>query len=202
MPRANLLNEEWRAHMTKVLIDKGIKLWVIDNIASLAPGINENAKEDWDPINAWLLELRFAGIATILLHHVGKGGSQRGTSAREDNIDTSIVLKQPDNYQSDDGCRFVMQFKKNRVVSGDHFLIADQEFKYEHGKWDYDNPKTKNKYMVWKMLDEGKPQNEIAEELNLSKGRVSQIRKKGVDGGYLSNNGKLTPFGREKVDKN
>ena len=166
----------WREQMTKVLIDRGIKLWVIDNIASLAPGINENAKEDWDPINAWLLELRFAGIASILLHHVGKGGSQRGTSAREDNIDTSIVLKQPDNYQSDDGCRFVMQFKKNRVVSGDHFLIADQEFKYEHGKWDYDNPKTKNKYMVWIMLDEGKPQNKIAEELKLSTEPL--IRKK------------------------
>ena len=74
LKRANLLDDHWRDGMKRLMLDKGVKLWVADNIASLTPGIDENKKEYWDPINSWLLDLRFAGIATILLHHVGKSG--------------------------------------------------------------------------------------------------------------------------------
>ena len=81
--------------MKSILLTRKIELWIIDNLASLASGLDENAKKDWDPINAWLLELRFAEISTIMLHHVNKDGGQRGTSAREDNLDISVLLKSP-----------------------------------------------------------------------------------------------------------
>jgi hypothetical protein len=176
LPRANLLDENWRIEMKQTLLDKNIKLWVVDNIASLTPGIDENKKEYWDPINKWLLDLRFAGIATILLHHVGKGGSQRGTSAREDNIDTSIMLKQPQDYQTEDGCRFIVEFKKNRCVSEDQFLLADTEFKYMGGEWLYQNVKIKTKEQIIEMLKAGKKQTDIAKELDVSKSYVSRIK--------------------------
>lgn len=177
LPRANLLNEQWRNQMKSFLLNQGIKLWVIDNIASLAPGINENAKDEWDPINEYLLSLRFAGIATILLHHVGKSGGQRGTSAREDNIDTSIILKQPDNYETEDGCRFVMTFKKNRVVCGDHFLLADQEFQYHNGQWTHENAKTKTKSQIIEMINNGFKNKDIATTLGVSSAYVSKVKK-------------------------
>jgi putative DNA primase/helicase len=87
--------------MKRIILTRGVKLWAVDNIASLASGIDENAKKEWDPINSWLLDLRFAGITTLLLHHTNKEGGQRGTSAREDNIDTSLILKQPADYEAD-----------------------------------------------------------------------------------------------------
>lgn len=176
LPRANLLDEKWRSEMKALLLDRGIKLWVVDNIASLAPGINENAKDEWDPINEYLLSLRFAGIATILLHHVGKKGGQRGTSAREDNIDTSIILKQPGDYETEEGCRFVMEFKKNRVVCGDHFLLADQEFQYSNGLWSWDNAKVKTKTKIIEMLESGAKNKDIAEELGVSAAYVSKVK--------------------------
>jgi len=89
LPRAHLAKESWRTKMKSLLIARHVKLWVIDNLASLASGLDENSRKDWDPINQWLLELRFAGIATIMLHHTNKDGGQRGTSAREDNLDIS-----------------------------------------------------------------------------------------------------------------
>ena len=92
LPRANLVSEIWRTTMKRILTTRGIKLWMLDNLASLAPGIDESSKCDWDPINQWLLELRFKGISTVMLHHEGKGGDQRGTSGREDNIDYSLSL--------------------------------------------------------------------------------------------------------------
>ena len=87
LPRAHLANDSWRTKMKSILMTKKVKLWVIDNLASLAGGLDENTKKDWDPVNSWLLELRFAGISTLMLHHETKEGKQRGTSAREDNID-------------------------------------------------------------------------------------------------------------------
>jgi putative DNA primase/helicase len=174
---ANLLDETWRDNMKNYLLLNNIKLWVVDNIASLAPGIDENKKDEWDPINAYLLALRFAGIATILLHHVGKGGEQRGTSAREDNIDTSIKLKQPDDYETEEGCRFIMEFKKNRVVDGDHFLIADQEFHFESGRWTFDNAKAKKRDQIAEMLKEGKSNKEIAQETDVTPAYVSKVKR-------------------------
>jgi putative DNA primase/helicase len=115
LPRANLIDDDWRKMMKALLLANGIKLWVADNIASLAPGIDENSKQEWDPVNQWLLELRFAGITTIFLHHANKDGGQRGTSGREDNIDISILLDWPSGYTGGDGCKFVAKFKKARL---------------------------------------------------------------------------------------
>ena len=39
------------------------------------------------------------------MHHAGKGGAQRGTSRREDVLDTVIALRQPQDYQSGEGAR-------------------------------------------------------------------------------------------------
>ena len=80
--------------MIGLLLDLCVKLCAIDNIASLARGLDEDAKKDWDPINQCLIDLRFARISTILLHHDNKAGGQRGTSARTDNLDYVIQLKQ------------------------------------------------------------------------------------------------------------
>ena len=200
LPKANLLSETWRTSMKRVLITRGVKLWVIDNLASLAGGIDENVKKDWDPINSWLLELRFAGIATILLHHTNKEGFQRGTSAREDNIDNSIILKRPFEYTPEDGCKFVMHFAKARVRTQDLGLITDTQFQLrqdESGQliWTWGSIKKETKNEVIKMLDEEIKPIEIAQVLGVTKGRVSQIRNQAIKDGILSTKGKLTQSG-------
>jgi len=206
LPRANLLSETWRTTMKRFLTTRGIKLWVIDNLASVAGGIDENIKKDWDPVNQWLLELRFAVIATIMLHHTNKEGTQRGTSAREDNIDNSMVLKRPFNYQAEDGCKFILHFTKARVRTQDLKLIPDLEFQLtqdEHGKliWTYGNVKEESKRQVLRLLDEGIPQVDICNQLDLSKGYVSKLRTKAIEDGYIGKNGKLTPTGLSYVQE-
>ena len=49
-------------------------------------------------MQAWLLELRRRGMTVLLIHHAGKSGDQRGTSAREDIMDTVISLRRPREY--------------------------------------------------------------------------------------------------------
>lgn len=200
LPRAHLANESWRTKMKSILITKKIKFWVIDNLASLASGIDENVKKDWDPINQWLLELRFAGITTLMLHHTNKEGGQRGTSAREDNIDISIVLKSARDYTPEDGARFIVHFTKQRIPTKDLSLIADTEFKLitdESGQyvWTWKNIRKENTRAVLELLNDGMDTKTICETLGITKGRVSQIRKKAVKDGYLTPKGSLTQTG-------
>ncbi|MFZ0052357.1 MAG: DnaB-like helicase N-terminal domain-containing protein, partial [Desulfobaccales bacterium] len=145
LPPANLLDENWRHWMKDVLVERGIKLWALDNIASATPGMDEDSREAWGPINRWLLGLRFAGISTILVHHEGKTGLQRGTSGREDNLDFSISLKRPRDYRPEDGARFICHFEKARITRKDLHRLVDLEFQMDEldGKtiWTYRNLK-------------------------------------------------------------
>ncbi|KKL91108.1 hypothetical protein LCGC14_1897940, partial [marine sediment metagenome] len=204
IPRANLTSEKWRADIKRILTTRKIKVWVLDNLASLASGLDENKKQDWDPINQWLLELRFAGISTVLLHHVGKEGGQRGTSAREDNLDISMMLKSPSNYVAEDGARFICHFSKARVKTTDLSLISDTEFhliRNESGDhvWTWAGVKAENKRSIIKMISEGFDQKTIVEELEITKGYVSRIKKQAIKDGHLTSKGKLTQSGFSEV---
>ena len=65
----------------------------------------------------WLLMLRRRGIAVLFIHHAGTNGRQRGTSRREDALDTVIALRRPEDYSPEQGARFEIHFEKlrNRV---------------------------------------------------------------------------------------
>jgi putative DNA primase/helicase len=206
LPKARLNDEGWRSTMKGILQDLGVKLWVIDNIASLAPGLDENVKQDWDPINQWLLDLRFAGICTIMLHHTNKAGGQRGTSAREDNLDVSILLDSPFDYSPDEGARFIFRFSKARIANKYLGLIADTEFKLlqdqsGHYTWSYRDVKKPSKQRVIKKLGDGMRQIDIHKDTGLSTGQVSKIKTWAVKEGYLSPKGKLTFSGKAYVSE-
>jgi putative DNA primase/helicase len=85
----------------------------------LCRGGKENESESWAPIQEWILSLRRRGISVLFVHHAGKGGAQRGTSKREDVLDTVIVLRHPDNYSPSDGARFEVHLDKARGVYGE-----------------------------------------------------------------------------------
>lgn len=205
MKRANLTDPVWRDEMKDILLKKGVKFWVIDNLASLASGLDENIRKDWDPINQWLLELRFAGISTLMLHHLGKAGLQRGTSAREDNLDYSILLKSPYNYTPEDGCRFIVNFSKARVRTNELNKIADTEFKLqqdESGKlvWTWGNVKAGIKIEILRLLDEGMTQKDIKDTLGIDKGYVCRVRKQAIKSGFLTAKNKLTQSGFQELN--
>lgn len=200
LPRANLLSETWRNSMKRVLTTRNIKIFVLDNLASLAGGSDENLKRDWDPVNAWLLDLRFAGISTMILHHVGKGGDQRGTSAREDNIDNSIILKRPFDYIPEDGCKFVTHFAKARVRTQDLRLIPDIQFQLRQDEtgeltWTWGNTKTESKKEILRLTDEGLKGSDIASLVGVSRPYVSKAQKEAKNDNLLTAKGSLTQSG-------
>jgi RecA-family ATPase len=65
----------------------GVDLLILDNLSTLTNG-SEGASDAWLPMQNFLLRLRRRGVAVLLVHHAGVNGRQRGTSRREDALDT------------------------------------------------------------------------------------------------------------------
>ena len=83
---------------------------------------------------AGLFRLRALGKSVLFVHHDGKGGQQRGTSRKEDVLDTVIYLKKPGDYRSEkEGARFEVHYEKHRGFYADDAkafeaqLIKDQD---------------------------------------------------------------------------
>jgi putative DNA primase/helicase len=70
----------------------------------------------------WLLRLRRRGVAVLLVHHAGVNGRQRGTSRREDALDTVIALRRPADYSPEEGARFEVHIEKARTLAGEGAL--------------------------------------------------------------------------------
>ena len=95
-----------------------VELIIVDNISTLCRNTRENEADSWLPVQEWALRMRAAGKSVLFIHHAGKGGNQRGTSKREDILDTVISLKRPDDYKPKDGAVFQIHFEKARGFLG------------------------------------------------------------------------------------
>lgn len=178
----NLMNPSWRKSISDYLKSHSdIALLILDNMGSLTPGRDENRKREWDDINQWLLELRSKGIAVIFLHHEGKGGDQRGTSAIEDNINFSIRLKRPEGYQREEGAKFVVEFTKTRRIHGEDAKPFTLQLQHDGAALDWifgEAAEENTEEKILEMVQKGMKQKDIAEKLCVSASWVSQVKKK------------------------
>jgi hypothetical protein len=105
---------------------------IFDNLSSMSRGVDTNSNSDGEEIKLFFNDLKHDGYTPILVHHAGKGGDQRGDSAKEDLLDTTMKLEAPKEVRPG-GAHFVVTFPKWRHTADkpeptDVFLQAD-----EHG---------------------------------------------------------------------
>lgn len=93
-------------------------LIILDNLSALVRTGKENEAESWLPIQAWALDLRRQGKSVLFVHHSGRNGMARGTSKREDLLDTIIALRQHADYNASEGLRAEVHFEKARHFHG------------------------------------------------------------------------------------
>ena len=117
---------------------KDISLIVVDNLATLCRTGQANDADSWMPVQQWALKQRAAGRSVLFIHHSGKSGAQRGTSAKEDVLDTVIGLRRPSDYKAAEGARFEIHFEKARGFSGpesESIEAALQTDEHGHSVW-------------------------------------------------------------------
>jgi putative DNA primase/helicase len=159
---------------------KGIELLILDNLSSLTAIIRDNDQESWGPIQEWLLRLRRRGISVLIIHHAGKGGEQRGTSRREDVLDTSISLRRPSDYVASEGARFEVHIEKGRGIHGDQASPFEARLETRDGKamWTMKDIADAQLSRVRALLDDGLSLRDIADETGIKKSTVHNLKKK------------------------
>jgi putative DNA primase/helicase len=179
----NLANPSDQKRLDDKLDDTN--LLVLDNLSTLVHGGRENDAESWDAMQAWLLQLRRRGISVLLVHHAGRSDNARGTSKREDVLDTVIHLKQPDDYQTEEGARFEVHLTKARGVHGDDASPFEAKLTVQDGAaiWSVRDIKDVEADQVAELSEAGSSVRDIAEETGMSKSKVNRIQKRlKVDG--------------------
>jgi putative DNA primase/helicase len=193
----DLAKSEDQAELSNHL--KDVSLIIIDNLSTLVRTGRENDAEGWLPIQAWALAQRAAGRSVLFIHHSGKGGSQRGTSRREDVLDTVINFRQPGDYSPDQGAVFEVHFEKALGIYGDDTkpfeakLLTDSTGRQE---WTVLNLERSTAERLAALLTDGIPQKEIPEMLGLTKGAVSKAKKKAKALGLIMIEGSKFPISR------
>lgn len=164
-------------------------LIVVDNIATLCRSGKENEGESWVSVQAWALRMRSLGKTVLFVHHSGKGGQQRGTSRREDVLDTVIGLRAPRGDDEPQGAKFELHFEKNRGFYKDDArpreisLITgpDKQLEWE---WEFLSDSTYQRVVA--LLNAGLNAAEAARELDINKSTAHRHQKRAVSEGLLA----------------
>ena len=175
----NLADPKIQKEISQLVGALKTSLLILDNLSSLAAVIRDSDQESWNTIQAWILELRRCGVAVIILHHAGKSGEQRGTSRREDVLDTSVKLCHPVDYLPSEGARFEVHIEKGRGLHGDDAKPFEARLSND-GRgayvWTVKELDDVNKSRVATLMEDGLSVRDIAEETGLSKSTVQRLK--------------------------
>ncbi len=152
---------------------------IVDNLSAwLRSGKGENDEESWRDCASWLLQQRSKGRAVVLIHHAGKGGQQRGTSRREDILDTVICLKKPDDYDPADGMRCEFVFEKARNLDGAEIETLAVDFSTKGGKAVFTSSAVKSDVLsqIHTLIAAGASRSEIQKETGLSRFQLVRLQ--------------------------
>ena len=157
----------------------GIDLLILDNLSTLTAVVRDNDAESWGPIQDYLLRLRRRNISVLIVHHAGKGGQQRGTSRREDVLDTVISLRRPSDYEPTEGARFEVHIEKGRGMTGDALKPFEAKFEVRDNAavWTTREIEDAKRAEILMLHEDGMSVRKIAEAMAMPKTTVHRILK-------------------------
>lgn len=153
-----------------------VDLIVVDNLSTLCRKVKENESDSWEPVQEWALSLRSRGKSLLLVHHAGRSGQARGTSRREDILDTVVLLKRPEDYKPSEGARFEVHYEKARGFYGEEATAFEARLEERDGKalWTTRDIGLSPQETARRWLAQGLPQTEIAKRLGVSRQTVNR----------------------------
>jgi hypothetical protein len=114
----NLADIEFQNAVTARCQAEKRKVLYLDNLSSLASGVNENEGMDREIIQPWVLQVRRLHITVIFIHHASRNNQMRGHSKREDPAFWILRLDAPIDAEEKPGARFISHFTKWRNATG------------------------------------------------------------------------------------
>jgi putative DNA primase/helicase len=173
----NLADEDTRNWLDQQIEAGQHDVVILDSLSTLIRGVEENDAGAWEPIQIWILEHRGRARSVIFLHHQGRSRQPRGTSKREDIVESVIGLKKRSDLSGDTDTVFELTFDKSR----DFFGAAAQplliRLSTESGQvqWTHETVRDHMREQIRKLWKASVKQKDIAKEVGVSQPRVSQI---------------------------
>src|SRR4029079_17688086 len=122
--------------------------------------------------------------------HAGTNGRQRGTSRREDALDTVIALRRPKDYAPEQGARFELHFEKLRQRVGDAGTASEavaQSFMDDRRpglRWISHDLKPDALKRATALFEAGQSVRQVAATLGISKSEAGWLRQS-IEGGHV-----------------
>ena len=182
-PMLDLGTQEGLADLDEMIEQHQSDLIILDSITTLVTSGVENDVDSWRIIQKWSLKHRGRGRTILYLHHHGRSGMPRGTSSREVPLDARLTLKEDREQSTATHTAFHLDFNKGRGIHGKDKepLILKMTTQSGTVEWSCDKVRDVQTERIAEMLRDGWKQSDIAKELKLSKGWVSQLAKKTKD---------------------
>jgi KaiC/GvpD/RAD55 family RecA-like ATPase len=159
-----------------------------DNLSCLTD-YKENDNDDWTSMLDMYTFLKHEGHSICHVHHVGKGGQQRGASRKHDALDTVIHLKRPEEYDASEGAVFNVRFDKHRHFAGEYARSFKCSIKVDDNNkvsWDISDYKDVASEELLTAYCSGLPDityTKLEEEFGISKSTIGRTIKQCVKNG-------------------
>ena len=174
----NLLTPEGQSAIEPDLADRDVV--ILDNMATLfRTGEDQNAVGTFIDAQDYILRLRRRGIAVVLIDHDNKTGGNRGSSGKQDVLETVIQLKQPKDYHETQGARFEVIFTKHRGFWGrDALPFEAQLSEGPTGEqvWTIADAEDAMRDRLRDMLRTGMKERDIREELGIGGSKLARLK--------------------------
>jgi putative DNA primase/helicase len=163
-------SEEGQAQLDPII--DGKDLVILDNLSSLSK-TSESSGDSWVGIQDWLMKLRRKGTSVLVVHHAGSNGKQRGTSKREDILDTVIALKKPEDYDQSQLARFHIVYEKlrHRVENATSY-----EARLENNVWVHSDIREPSQ-QAKELFAAGMSIRQVSQQLGIPKSSAWRIRQ-------------------------
>jgi AAA domain len=180
--------------IVELVRDGPLDLIILDNFSTLGEVEDENAASSFNAIQQFLLHLKVAGVATMLVHHAGKsagdyrGGDFRGSSKLAATFETIIKLERlgPEIEHGEAQFRVIWDKvraggRQRRVREVVTKLITEERDGKSITAWDFED-KLERLDEIKEALSEGAliNQKEIADLCGVSKPMAKKYLEKGI----------------------
>lgn len=171
-----------RAWLDEIIEREKADLIILNSLSTLIRSGEENTAESWAPVQDWLLDHRFHGRTVIIVHHEGKTKKQRGTSKREDVLDTIVSLEEvkDDMGSNEEQVTFELKFTKTREFYGAEAapLLLRLSTKSGTAEWSFETKRDHVRDKIVELNKGGMKQKDIAKAVGLTQPQVSRILQK------------------------
>lgn len=168
------------------------ELVILDNFSVLASVDDENDAAAMQPVLTFLLRMKQAGIATLLVHHSNKGGGDyRGSSKIATTFEAIIGLKPAAGVASRNPTAFELDFTKYRGLRNDTITqttvwLAPDSNGVLRWQWKESEDATLSRLVTLVRSCEYATQKDLATAMAVSTGKLSGLKSVAIARGLIS----------------